>query len=164
MNTRIARLAVMLCLAVVAGCATSKVDDSGINKNLTPARAAADINVARGQTVRWGGVIISSNNLKDATQLEVLAYPLDDDGRPRRDMAPLGRFLAVRSGYLETVDYAPGRAVTLTGKVQETRENKVGEASYTYPVLAIDQARLWTDERRGGDSRFHFGIGVGIGL
>lgn len=157
-------LLVLVFASLVGACAKPKLDDTGINKSLTPASAVADIAAARGQTVRWGGVIISSTNLKDDTQLEVLAYPLDDDGRPRGDAAPLGRFLAIRRGYLETLDYAPGRAVTLTGQVQETRENKVGDASYKYPVLAVDQARLWSDERRRGDSRFHFGIGVGIGL
>lgn len=155
-------LFVLLLASLTGACAhQSKLDDTGINKSVTPASAASDIATARGQKVRWGGVIITSTNLKDNTQLEVLAYPLDDKGRPRRDESPLGRFFAVGHGYLETLDYAPGRMVTLTGQVQDVRENKVGEASYKYPVLAIDQARLWSADGRRG-SNVMFGIGVGI--
>lgn len=148
----------------LAACAKDKPADDGIDRALTPARAAADIGANRGHRVRWGGVIINATNLKDSTQLEVLAYPLDRDGRPRRQENPLGRFLAYKDGYLETVDYAPGRLVTLTGPVQDTRIRKLGEADYTYPILLADDLRLWDNKAPREEPRFHFGIGVGVGL
>lgn len=159
-------LALTLSVAFLfTACATGpRFDDTGINKALTPAKVIQDFGAARGQKVRWGGVIISSSNLPDRTQLEVLAYPLDDDARPQGAAGPLGRFLATKSGYLETVDYAPGRLVTITGQVHDVRQNKIGEATYNYPVLAIDQAYLWPEERRRTDPQFHFGIGIGVGL
>lgn len=151
-------------LLALSACAKDKPADDGIDRALTPTRAAADIGTSRGQRVRWGGVIINATNLKDSTQLEVLAYPLDRDGRPRREENPLGRFLAFKDGYLETVDYAPGRLITLTGPVQDTRIRKLGEADYTYPILLADDLRLWNNKAPREEPRFHFGIGVGVGL
>lgn len=148
----------------LGACAKDKAADDGIDRALTPTRAAADIGASRGHRVRWGGVIINATNLKDSTQLEVLAYPLDRNGRPRRAENPLGRFLAFKEGYLETVDYAPGRLITLTGPVQDTRIRKLGEADYTYPVLLADEMRLWENKPPREEPRFHFGIGVGVGM
>lgn len=156
-----------LCAALLLGlsaCAKDKPAADGIDRTLTPTRAAADIGANRGHRVRWGGVIINTTNLKDSTQLEVLAYPLDRNGRPRRGENPLGRFLAVKDGYIESVDYAPGRLVTLTGPVQDTRVRKLGEADYTYPILLADELRLWENKPPREEPRFHFGIGVGVGL
>lgn len=151
-------------LLALGACARDKPAEDGIDRALTPTRAAADIGTSRGHRVRWGGVIINATNLKDSTQLEVLAYPLDRDGRPRREENPLGRFLAFKDGYLETVDYAPGRLITLTGPVQDTRIRKLGKADYTYPILLADDLRLWDSRPSRGEPRFRFGIGVGVGL
>jgi len=149
---------------VLAACAGPKIDDKGVDKALMPGNVVANADATRGQRVRWGGVIIDSSNLKDTTQLEVLAYPLDDRGLPLRDAAPIGRFLALKNGYLETTDYAQGRMVTVKGEVQGTRTGKVGAADYVYPVVAIDQIHLWDESHGRGNTQFHFGIGIGVGL
>ena len=157
-------LVVGLLSAMLFACAKPKPDDPSIDKSLTPARAVNEIENTRGHKVRWGGVIISSNNLKDRTQLEVLAYPLDEDGRPQRDETALGRFLATTAGYIETVDYAPGRLITVTGQLQATRANKLGEADYVYPVIGAEDLKLWQERAPREDSRVRFGVGIGIGL
>lgn len=149
---------------VLVGCAKSVPDDPSIDRTLTPARAVADVATHRGHKVRWGGVIIGSKNLKDRTQFEVLAYPLDKDGRPQREQAPLGRFLALKDGYVETVDYAAGRLLTITGPLQETRNDKLGEADYTYPIVAADDLKLWQERAPREEPRVRFGVGIGIGL
>src|SRR4051812_8154911 len=77
-------LAGFISLGLLSGCATSpKWDVGAVDKNLTPAKAVTDMAAARGRIVQWGGVIIGAQNLKDATQVEVLAYPLDKSGRPK---------------------------------------------------------------------------------
>jgi outer membrane lipoprotein len=148
---------------LLTACATSpKWDVSGVDKNITPAKAATDIQAVRGRIVQWGGVIISVQNLKDATQLEVLAYPLDESGRPKQGTEPLGRFLAVKTGYLEPVDWAPGRLATFIGPVQETRAGTIGETKYTYPVITVQQSYLWPKTYNSNEPRFQFGIGIGL--
>jgi len=152
--------AALLGLAL-GGCAsTPAFDTKQVDRSVTPSAAKAHPAQVRGKTVLWGGVIIATTNLKQTTQLEVLAYPLDSDERPDPGAKPLGRVLIEKSGYLEPVDYAQGRLVTALGSVQGTKDGRVGQSSYTYPVLQAKQVYLWP--RRGGETqtRFHFGIGV----
>lgn len=162
------KLLIALALAgLAAGCAGQqpRFDTADTNLALTPQQAAAQAS-AVGRRVLWGGTIVNASNLTDRTQLEVLAYPLDDDQRPRTDLSPIGRFLAVRDGYLETADYAPGRQVTVAGTVEGTSRGQVGQADYTYPLLRVDDIQLWPREpryRSGVQPRFGVGIGISIG-
>lgn len=152
----------LVCAALLAGCATA-FDIGGAATAPTPQQAAAAIESARGRTLAWGGMILAARNLADHTEFELLGYPLDRDHRPDRDAAPVGRFLAVHPGYLETADYREGRLVTVVGTVTGTRSGAVGEAPYLYPVLNVTTLRLWPAP--GPDAarpRVHFGIGVGI--
>lgn len=148
--------------ALLGACAGAPaLDTAGVDRALTPVMAAADT-AARGRLVQWGGVIVATRNLKDSTQLEVLAYPLTDGGAPDPKREALGRFLLLRPGYLETLDFAPGRAVTAVGAIQETRRLCIDDSEQTVPVLNAEQVRLWP---RGYDSepQLHFGIGISIG-
>ncbi|OGI43664.1 MAG: hypothetical protein A2150_02245 [Candidatus Muproteobacteria bacterium RBG_16_64_11] len=152
----------LMLAAVLAACAGAPAfDTAGVDHTLTPGMAAADAG-ARGRQVQWGGVIVAASNLKDSTQLEVLAYPLTDGGAPDPQREALGRFLVLRPGYLETADFAPGRAVTAVGAILETRRLRIGDGEHTVPVLSAGQLRLWP---RGYDSapQLHFGFGISIG-
>jgi len=157
------RPGLLLTLAALLGaCAGAPAfDTEGVDRALTPAMAAADA-AARGRRVQWGGVIVAASNLKDSSQLEVLAYPLTDGGAPDIKHEALGRFLLLRPGYLETVDFAPGRAVTAVGTIQETRRLRIDAGEQAVPVLSAGQLQLWP---RDYDStpQLHFGIGVSIG-
>ncbi len=53
--------------------------------------------------------------------LEILAYPLDQRFYPSTRKTPQGRFLAEYPQYLETVDSASGRLISLVGTVSEVR-------------------------------------------
>lgn len=156
-----------LCLFVVTGllftaCAqTPKFETHQVDRQLTPSGVVADISSAQGKTAMWGGIIISGKNFKAHTRLEVLAYPVDEDGVPDRQGKPLGRFLAQKQGYLETSEYSEGRYVTVIGPVQALDDGKIGESDYKYPVLTAEQLHLWpTEDSRDTEGQFHFGIGV----
>lgn len=150
----------------LVGCASGpKFDTSAVDKTLLPTAVAADIDAGRGRTAMWGGPIINSRNYENTSQLEVLAYPLNDAGRPQLDQSPLGRFLVQRAGYLETVDYAPGRLITAIGPVAGVRSGAVGDARYNYPVVEARQLHLWPRSEgapRSSNPQFHFGIGIGV--
>jgi outer membrane lipoprotein len=169
------KTALILISALLLNSACSTMDSvapSG-NRSVTPDQIVQRKGAPTASPVEWGGVIISLKNLKRSTELEAIAYPLMQDGRPDTDKPPVGRFIAVKDGYLEPVDYARGRQVTASGKIDRLREGKVGEAAYVFPVLLIRQIRLWP-KRYVGDSSpgFNFGfgassggsIGVGIGF
>lgn len=155
-------LAATVIASALGACATP-FDVGTADRKTTPQQATADLGAVRGRTVAWGGVIVHAKNLQDATQIEVLGYPLDLDNRPDTKAAPLGRFLALHPGYLETADYNAGRLLSVVGSITETREGTVGEARYVYPVLAATRLHLWPKEtQQPADTQFHFGIGIGI--
>ena len=157
-------ITLLIAALMLGGCAT-RFDIGAAEHRITPLQAANNIALVQNKTVAWGGVIVAAKNLASQTQLEVLGYPLDENGRPQPEAKAGGRFLALHSGYLELANYAEGRLVTMTGTASETRAGRVGEARYVYPLLIIKSLFLWpTPEEEAGKPQFHFGVGVGIGL
>jgi len=157
---RITACFILITAALLNACAGAPpLDMKDVDTAITPSEAVARLDKLRGRRVLWGGVIVSSKNLEKGTLLELLAYPLNDRQRPRLDREPLGRFIVEHSGYLETVDYAPGRELCLTGTVSGTKEVKIDDTISTYPAITSEQLHLWP---KGGDGepKFHFGVGV----
>ena len=151
-------------LFLVACASTPELNTQGVDKSMTAQVAQKNINSATGKRVLWGGMIMSAKNLPNKTEIEVLAFPLDDWNQPNQSATATGRFLAEHDGYLELADYARGRWLTLTGTVQGAQAGKVGEATYQFPVVRTDGMHLWPKESSGGSSgtQFQFGIGIGV--
>jgi outer membrane lipoprotein len=162
LNSRTLVFASIVSGVLLTGCATS-FDVGSADRTVTPREAAQTPAMVRNRDVAWGGVIANAKNLTDNTQFEIIGYPLDRENRPQADQGPIGRFLIVHPGYLETADYAAGREVTVVGAPNETRTGKVGEASYVYPVVTAKNLYLWPKEsKQSSKPTFHFGIGIGI--
>jgi outer membrane lipoprotein len=152
-----------LSLLLTACASTPPLDMAGSDLTLTPGQAIANIDAARGQRVAWGGTIVSTRNLKETTEIEILGYPLNKSGRPEVGNAAQQRFVLVQPGYLESTDYRVGRLVSAVGTVTGMRDGRVGEAPYKYAVLRVDQLHLWPiDEAGQTNPNVRFGIGVGI--
>lgn len=152
---------------LLAACAHApEMDTTGVQPTVTPAVVLSSPTIHVGTRVQWGGTIIDTRNLKDHTRLEILAYPLTKNRKPDIDSEPLGRFIAVHPGYLESQDYASGRQITLVGEIAGTAEGQIGEMTYEYPMVNVDQIYLWPRETAYSNpaSRVHIGVGVGIGL
>ena len=151
----------LFMLLLLTACANlPEFDTSKVNQQLTPETAKKTPATAKGQTVLWGGTILSSKNLKTSTRLELLAYPVDSDGWPNRNAKPIGRFLLDHTGYLETADYAEGRLLTVVGPIAGVEKGKLGETEYIYPVVQAQQKHLWPKSGQKSGTRVHFGIGV----
>lgn len=160
------RLAPLLAaLALLNACASGpRYDTRAVDTSLTAAKVAAVPGTHTGVPVVWGGVIVATRNQPDYTELEILSYPLDGVQRPDPRRAEQGRFLARYAGYLEGVDYAPGRSVTINGAVETTLPGKVGDAAYTFPLLQAKDVYLWPrDSAAPSSPQFQFGIGVIFG-
>ena len=150
-----------LFLALLSSCAsTPDFDTTKVNRSLTPQGAVAEPAINLGKLALWGGTILDTSNLTEATRLEVLAYPLDTSHRPLLEGKPLGRFIIMSPGYLEPTTYAPGRLVTVLGKVVESQTGQIGESTYTYAVINSDQLHLWSLDSGNKKTSFHFGLGV----
>lgn len=151
-------------LLLASACSTLEpYPEAGI-RSITPDQVSRLKSSPDSAMLEWGGVIVALENLKQSTELQIIAYPLARNGRPDTDEPPVGRFIAVSAGYLESGDYARGRQVTVTGEIDRLREGKVGQADYLFPVLLTQKIQLWPLEY--GDSitpRFNFGFSVGSG-
>jgi len=147
---------------LLGGCAGSPdYANYGAEAALTPQRVSARPQLGVGKQVLWGGVIMKTVNLKDRTQIEVLAFPLNSRERPNIDQPPLGRFIFEKRGYLEPANYASQRQITVLGTVTGTLPGQVGESDYNYPLVTPRQHTLWPYDRGYTGSNIRFGIGRG---
>lgn len=162
MNNKLLTLApISLLVGLLPGCAsTPDFDTTQVDQSLTPQSIVAEPELSRGKTALWGGTILDIRNLKDTTQIEVLAYPLNSFYRPLLESKPLGRFIIQHQGYLEPSNYAQGRLLTVLGSVSDSQHGKVGESSYSYPVISAQQLHLWSPDNERSRTNFHFGIGI----
>jgi len=160
--SKIPKLVLLIGVVVLSGCVTPPLNTEQVSVQLSPEQIKTNPDEAKG-TVIWGGVIVSSVNLVDRTQFEILAYPLDRNQRPATSKQSLGRFLLQSPDYIETKNYAPGRELTAIGTLQGITKGEVGEATYDYPTVTINDVHLWHHDNSHEKPRFIFGIGLNIG-
>lgn len=147
----------------LAACASGpKFEPAGADLSVSPRQVAINDEQFADSRVIWGGLIVSSTNLENATEIEVLAYPLNSSQRPQLDQSPLGRFLVMQDGYLETVTFSRDRVITVTGIVRESVIGRVGNSEYVYPVVHTDGLYLWSRADRGFWDNVSVGVGVSI--
>ena len=155
------KLILPLVILTISACSTTpKLELNDVDKTLTPLTVLAEFPTYKSSKVIWGGIIVNSQNLKKGSLLEVLVYPLASNYEPDTQKMPLGRILAEHAEYLETVNYATGRIITVVGPITELRKGVIGEAEYEYPVIKAKQLHLWPTGDQKSDTKFHFGIGV----
>jgi outer membrane lipoprotein len=159
----------LLCIVLwhLNGCATQRDCVAPVGASgLTPANVAS-LGQGEGAVVTWGGVIASTRNLAEETEIETIGYRLDRCGKPTASGQPIGRFIARQPGFLEPSDYRAGRRITATGRIASVREGQVGEASYRFPLLDDAVVRLWPDEAGddtgGWTPRLTPYLGIGFG-
>ena len=153
---------VFLLVLTLAACASNPLKLDGVNQSVNPTMVSATSHYT-GVRVAWGGLIVKTTPLPQTTQVEVLAYPIDNFGQPDQKAGSQGRFLILYKGFLEPTDYTPGRWISVVGTVGPSQPGKVGEASYNFPVIVPEQLHLWPAST-GSNSQtfFHFGVGVQI--
>ncbi|MCG6938057.1 MAG: Slp family lipoprotein [Gammaproteobacteria bacterium] len=157
------RFLIFLLFSLLASCATTpEFDTTQVDQSLTPRGVVAEPDESIGKTALWGGTILETRNLRDSTEIEVLAYPLNTFHRPLLDSEPLGRFIIHRTGYLEPTNYAQGRSITVLGKISGSESGKVGESTYTYAVINSEQLYLWSQNSERTRTSLHFGVGIGL--
>ena len=152
MRYRFAKYGINLLLALLLSACASQVpllirEAPADSPSLEQVREhAADY---LGRQVRWGGTIIETGNRENTTSLTVLGRPLYKAGEPEVTDDSAGRFIAIVPEFLEPQVYAPDRQVTVTGTLLRTEAGKVGEYSYTYPVIQAEVWYLWAVETEG---------------
>ncbi|WP_143872401.1 Slp family lipoprotein [Catenovulum sediminis] len=99
-----------------------------------------------GQQARWGGVIVSVNNLETKTLLEVVHFETYSSTKPKPKDDSAGRFRVYINRFLEPGIYTEGRLVSALGKIAPAETGKVDKHTIVYPVLQNAEIHLWPEQ------------------
>ena len=106
--------------------------------------------------VRWGGVIAQVENRQSETWVEIVARELDSSGRPLEgDFSP-GRFMAVLPDFLDPAVYGKERAITVSGILDGSVEQLIGQHSYSYPKVLVESHVLWKPISRNNSYNYGY--------
>lgn len=136
-----------LCLSLCAcGHVLSEQALSSVDSTVAYSEVRADPSSHRGETLLLGGEVLGNTVTETGTTLEILRYSLDRRGWPVTPEKPGDRFLARSDEILDPALYAEGKKVTLTGTVVGSETRALDQAPYLYPIFAIGEVRLWSEE------------------
>lgn len=139
------RLFWIVLLLLLVGCAHPI--SKGFRNQVDPALSFSQIqqspNDHVGKKVVLGGTIVKTRNLENVTEIEVVEKNLDCFGYPSSGDTSRGRFLFRKQGYLEAEIYTKGRMVTGGGTVVETKSGKIEDVEYEFPVIEVEELKLW---------------------
>ena len=146
MVTRTSLFAITL-LAILAGCVSTQEAVDGPDSQ-AKALAFLEVKTApdsfKGQSVVFGGVVLTARRLKGGTRIEVLQLPIDRSTRPGYDLTrSQGRFIAFQREFLDPATLPQGTRVTVTGDVTGSTTLPLDETEYTYPVIDIKRVQVW---------------------
>lgn len=99
------------------------------------------------QQIRWGGMILETENRENTSWLTIISYPLTDSGEPQTYAQSPGRFIAIVNDFLEPLIYGQDRLITVKGNFFETETINIGEYPYEYPLIVVDHYYLWPEKR-----------------
>jgi outer membrane lipoprotein len=153
---------ILIMAAALQACSSQPVIPAA-NRTITPRQAVSMQPSEHDYILQWGGVIIETKNLREATEIQILAYPLDENGRPDTNANSIGRFIAQKPGYLEGVEYRVGREVTASGRFSMIRQGRIADSDYPFPILLSNDVTLWPQRRTKSKPRIHFGFGASSG-
>ena len=162
----------VLGLAVLSGCAGYPIAKNLRHQAqpLTFKQVQVNPEPTRGAVVIWGGRIVTTINTPNGGEIYVLELPLGRKEKPNGDYAAsAGRFIILSPGYLDPAVYRRGRLVTVAGRTQGVRNERLQNIMYRYPVLSIQQIHLWVTRERdnplwwdGGTSWYYPGGPKGV--
>jgi outer membrane lipoprotein len=131
-------------VATLAACATVPQPLQGTYTDITS--VAAQQGGGGTVQVRWGGQIIKTEPGPQETCFYILQRPLDSQARPTAPSSnseTQGRFVACRAGFYDPEVFTRGRDITVTGVLQGSKSEKVGEYNYAYPLVEANVVYLW---------------------
>jgi outer membrane lipoprotein len=140
---------VVLLSALLSGCASYPISQNLRNQSqrLSYSQVAANPKSTRGAMVVWGGRIIDTVNDTNGSEAYVLMLPLNRNERPPnlRDGISAARFIMVSGQTLDPATYANGCLITVAGRLDGVRNERLQNVFFRYPVLNIQQIHLWSN-------------------
>jgi outer membrane lipoprotein len=134
-----------LILLLITGCAHVFSDQTNrlVDPSVTFDRLKKEPNLYIGKFVKLGGIIASTKNTKEGSQIEIVQFRLGSDDIPDETYASGGRFLAVTPEFLDGMIYETGRPVAVVGEVKGFKTLPLDEMEYSYPVISIKEIHVW---------------------
>lgn len=139
-----------LGLVVLSGCANYPISENLRNQAdpLTLTQVKVNPQATRDVVVIWGGRIINTINTTNGGEIYVLYLPLSSKEKPyANDTASTGRFIAHSPEFLDPAAYPRGHLITVAGRTQGVRNERLQRTLYRYPVLDIQQTHLWAERQ-----------------
>jgi outer membrane lipoprotein len=113
--------------------------------------------------VRWGGEVLEVVNTEETTDVLILGRPLEKDGEPADDVSIDARFIARFPGFQEPSAFPEGQRMTVSGKLLGVEQRLVGEYSYPYPVVEVEEFHRWKERRQHDDYPYYYSPYYGWG-
>ncbi len=134
-----------LALLLITGCAQVFSDQANslVDPSITFDRLKKDPNPSIGKFVKLGGIIATTKNTREGSQVEIVQFKLGSDDIPDESYASGGRFLAVTPEFLDGMIYKTGRPVAVIGEMKGMKTLPLDEIEYSYPVISIKEIHVW---------------------
>ncbi|MDP1946446.1 MAG: Slp family lipoprotein [Nitrospirota bacterium] len=138
--------ATLALLITLTGCASMQETGDGLDPQaLTFLQLKAAPDSVKGQSVVFGGMVLTARRLKDGTRIEILQLPLDRSMHPGYDLTQSqGRFVALQHEFLDPATLPHGTRVTVTGTVAGTVTLPLDETEYIYPIIEVKRLQVWS--------------------
>lgn len=141
-----ARSIVLALVFRLTACATNQDTSDGSVDHIPFQQVKSAPDSFKGQSVIFGGEVLTARRMKDGTRIEILQLPLDRSGSPGYDLTQSqGRFLAIYKEFLDPATIPHGTIVTVAGEVTGTMTLPLDETEYTYPVVEAKRVQVWPD-------------------
>ena len=137
-----------LILAGSYGCASTipAAIETAPPGNPDIALVRAEPKCCLGQSVRWGGIILNTENLASTTRITILSMPLSKSGKPIISDKGQGRFVAEFKRFLEPALFPQNKRITVVGTLRDSESSRIGDYLYTYPVVEVIHHYRWPEE------------------
>ncbi|HEC75116.1 MAG TPA: Slp family lipoprotein [Methylophaga aminisulfidivorans] len=98
----------------------------------------------QGQSVRWGGQVITVDNDEAGAIVQIAQFPLNTFGRPNTNADSEGRFIISSKSFIDPYVYKKGTMITVAGQVSGTQNVTVDKANLSLPVVNMSELYRWT--------------------
>lgn len=106
-----------------------------------------------------GGRIVRTENFEDHSEITVVQFPTDRSNRPQPEKPSGGRFLVRSDAFADPAIHAPGKLITVAGRVAGSETRAIGDYPYEHPII---QGDVWVWEPGTSRTpRIQFGVGIG---
>jgi outer membrane lipoprotein len=97
-----------------------------------------------GRVVMFGGIVLGAKRTEHETEIEILELPVGPDGPLTENrLRSTGRFIAVRSAFVDPATLPSGTPVSIVGAVTGSTTKPLDDSEYTYPVLEAKHIVNW---------------------